>query len=104
MNFEEIKKCPLCGGDLEEGYLNAPRAIYWDTHKHIAISGGPVVLGSALEMTNIPSKRCTECNVIMFNGPITPASFLKKCIKCAREIPIASEECQYCGKRQPSGK
>jgi hypothetical protein len=31
----------------------------------------------------------------------TPSSYLKKCIKCKREIPIASEECEYCGARQP---
>ena len=26
----------------------------------------------------------------------TPKGFLKKCVKCDREIPIASEECPYC--------
>jgi hypothetical protein len=26
----------------------------------------------------------------------TPKSFLKKCSKCGREIPIASEECPFC--------
>jgi hypothetical protein len=31
----------------------------------------------------------------------TPKSFLKKCVKCGREIPIASEECQYCEAEQP---
>jgi rRNA maturation endonuclease Nob1 len=30
-----------------------------------------------------------------------PKAFLKKCVKCGREIPIASEECQYCGTKQP---
>jgi len=27
--------------------------------------------------------------------------FLKKCPYCDRKIPIASEECQYCGTKQP---
>ena len=31
----------------------------------------------------------------------TPKGFLKKCVKCSKEIPIASEECQYCGSKQP---
>ncbi|GEM_PF-3543939 len=31
----------------------------------------------------------------------TPKSFLKKCVKCEREIPIASEKCPYCQARQP---
>lgn len=30
-----------------------------------------------------------------------PRKFLKKCIKCDEEIPIASEECQYCRAKQP---
>jgi hypothetical protein len=33
-------------------------------------------------------------------GP-TPESFLKECVKCGKRIPIASEECKYCGARQP---
>lgn len=28
-------------------------------------------------------------------------SFLKKCVNCGKDIPIASEECQYCGTKQP---
>lgn len=27
---------------------------------------------------------------------VTPKVFLKKCPKCGREIPIASEECPFC--------
>lgn len=27
--------------------------------------------------------------------------FLKRCVNCNKEIPIASEECQYCGAKQP---
>jgi hypothetical protein len=30
----------------------------------------------------------------------TPKVFLKKCIKCQIEIPLASEECPYCMARQ----
>jgi len=31
----------------------------------------------------------------------TPKSFLKKCINCGQEIPIAELECSYCGTKQP---
>ncbi len=31
----------------------------------------------------------------------TPKGFLKKCVECGKEIPIASEECQYCKTKQP---
>ena len=33
------------------------------------------------------------------NPEKTPKSFLKKCVKCGREIPLASEECPYCGQK-----
>ncbi len=33
--------------------------------------------------------------------PLTPKSFLKKCVKCGKEIPIASEHCPYCMQKQP---
>jgi len=37
------------------------------------------------------------------NRYLTPETrgFLKKCIKCGREIPLASEECPHCGAKQP---
>ena len=31
----------------------------------------------------------------------TPKGFLKKCVECGREIPIASEECPFCKSKQP---
>jgi hypothetical protein len=31
----------------------------------------------------------------------TPKAFFKQCVECGREIPIASEECSYCGAKQP---
>lgn len=36
-----------------------------------------------------------------WNSKRTPRSFLKRCVKCGKMIPIASEECQHCGIRQP---
>jgi len=35
-----------------------------------------------------------------FQSKETPKAFLKQCIKCSKEIPIASEECPYCGAKQ----
>jgi len=34
------------------------------------------------------------------NAEETPKSFLKKCVNCGREIPIASEQCQFCKAKQ----
>ena len=33
----------------------------------------------------------------------TSKAFMKRCVKCDKEIPIASEECQYCGTKQIEG-
>jgi len=29
-----------------------------------------------------------------------PKTFLKKCVRCGKEIPLASEECPYCEAKQ----
>ncbi|MGQ9507306.1 MAG: hypothetical protein ACUVTB_05540 [Candidatus Bathycorpusculaceae bacterium] len=34
----------------------------------------------------------------------TQKSFLKECVECGKEIPIASENCKYCGAKQPEYK
>ena len=45
---------------------------------------------------NMPSNKASE--LILSE---TPKSFLKKCAKCSREIPIASEQCPFCEQKQP---
>lgn len=44
----------------------------------------------------------TDFNSSFVPSAPTPESFLKKCSKCGKKIPIASEACEYCGTRQPS--
>jgi len=46
------------------------------------------ILGGALSITHIPFK---------LQIGQTPEAFLKRCVKCDREIPIASEQCPFCG-------
>jgi hypothetical protein len=42
MNEAEVNvfklKCPECGGELELGFIQAPRGIYWDTKERKWIS------------------------------------------------------------------
>jgi len=55
--------------------------------------------------------RCKECGIFIcyergkqpdYEGVGgTPKGFLKKCINCGEEIPVASEACSYCGTKQP---
>lgn len=56
-------------------------------------------------LPNVEAYRCTSCRLVLFHyripqAEITPKSFLKKCAKCAEEIPIASEYCPKCGTKQ----
>lgn len=34
MSESEVKKCPKCGGELEQGFIRAARGIRWDTEEH----------------------------------------------------------------------
>jgi hypothetical protein len=34
LETSEVKKCPNYGRELEEGFVNDPRGIYWDTEEH----------------------------------------------------------------------
>jgi len=101
-----IKKCPVCSGELEEGYMLAPRGMYWDTRRHkLSILGAEALKSSwAWTMPQGPALRCIGCGIAILDYARireTPKSFLKKCVKCSKEIPLASEECQYCGTKQP---
>ena len=89
--LSSIKKCPKCGGKLVKGYFTIPRGVGvmgFDTYD------------------NAPALRCERCGIAILDYGVvtrahTPKSFLKKCVKCGREIPLASEECPYCGTKQP---
>ncbi|MDH5482290.1 MAG: PF20097 family protein [Candidatus Bathyarchaeota archaeon] len=100
-----IITCPICGGELEKGFFNAPRGVYWSNRKHVlGMILADYVMPSALwSQDNVPALKCENCGiaVIDYRAPgYTPKSFLKTCVKCGNEIPIASEECPYCEARQ----
>lgn len=102
-----VKKCPECGKEMEKGYV-VSEAIKWSNQKP-----GPVAFGlesvlpwQFLSIPNVEAHRCKQCMLVLFYygkytpDKETPKSFLKKCVKCRKEIPIASEHCQYCGAKQ----
>ena len=100
-----VKQCPICGGKLDKGYYHAPRGVYWSdkTHRAGMIALDYVMPGALWISDIIPALKCEKCGIAISDlrsSTYTPKSFLKKCIKCAKEIPIASEECQYCGIKQ----
>jgi len=95
-----ITECPRCGGKLRRGFS----ARYWSDERQPLINMIPESLKPALWTADmVPALKCETCGIaisdLMAPG-YTPKSFLKKCINCGKDIPIGSEECQYCGAKQ----
>jgi len=111
-----IQKCPVCGGELEKGHVNAPGGVLWLKKKprvHFAtiFDSRFVVHIPALHALDLPALKCRNCNFIAFIGTkqpgsqaVTPKSFLKSCLRCHKEIPIASDYCPKCGAKQKEKK
>jgi hypothetical protein len=103
-----IARCPICGEELEKGYIGASRGITWDVKKSkrifVYIWSSALILPFSTQ--NIPALRCKKCRLALFHYgkemPLeTSKSYLKTCVECGKEIPLASEECEYCGTKQP---
>jgi len=79
-----VKKCPFCGGELEKGYVVAPRSLAWDKVKprlRQDFWGGPGSRDSELltpslqfRTATFPAARCRECHVILFEYKSTGVS------------------------------
>lgn len=99
--MSEVKKCPKCKGKMVEAQRLVAQA--FALRGAILPTVGLAKKGDILGDRVIPFY-CTSCGYIEFykSPPArytghTPESFLKKCAKCGKEIPIGSGECQYCG-------
>jgi len=114
--LDSIQKCPICGAEIEKGYVCAPGGVLWLRKKpkihFITIYDSRFVVHiPAFHALDLPALKCGNCNFIAFIGTRqpsgqaeTPKSFLKKCIKCGETIPIASEYCPKCGTKQKEKK
>ena len=105
MSESEVKKCPKCGREMEEGFISA-EWISWIDKKPSARQQELIVHGFSFN-TPAEAYRCKTCKIALFNyGPKrfppseTPKSFLKKCVLCGKVIPIASDYCPNCGTKQ----
>ena len=97
--MSEVKKCPKCKGKMAEAQGLV-------THTRVLAGVSLAKKGDILGDKIIPFY-CENCGYVEFyKSPpahptlYTPKSFLKKCAKCGKEIPIGSEECPYCGTKQ----
>jgi len=64
--MSEPKKCPICDGELENGFLVTPRPLWWDKQKHLLVADGEKVEPFKWSINNIEAYRCPKCNLIMF--------------------------------------
>ncbi len=104
MSASEVRKCYSCGVEM-----------HFAQRIPFRIRGKPglvkLVFGEwaeiSEEMLNFAVYICPSCGEIRFSADektrrsLLGKAFLKKCVKCGKEIPIASEECQHCGTKQP---
>jgi hypothetical protein len=63
-----IQKCPLCGEELNRGYV-VPGGITWDDKKHkwdVDLSKR-LVPRFTFTILNLPALRCKKCKLLIFN-------------------------------------
>lgn len=96
--------------DNLKGYISASRGITWDAEKskRVLVYAWSSALILPFGTQNVPALQCRGCELVLFRcgkGKSLKASksYLKKCVRCGKKIPIASEECQYCGTNQGGG-
>jgi hypothetical protein len=67
-SVDSIKKCPVCAGELKQGYLNAYRGLFWETEKHL-VSDGLENFAKLMPFTptHFPALRCSNCHIIVFD-------------------------------------
>ena len=96
----EVAMCTKCGGNMVQG----DRLV-----AHTAALAGVSLAkrGDILGDMIIPYY-CEKCGYIEFYKEMTGVghenAFQKKCPNCDKTIPIASEECSYCGAKQKGVK
>ena len=96
--MNRVGKCPKCGGEM----VKADRIV---AHTRVLAGVSLAKMGDLVGDKIIPHY-CRDCGYIELYKEVKPGEqlphqgFLKKCVKCGKPIPIASEECQYCGSKQ----
>lgn len=64
-----IKECPICGGELNKGYIIPPRGIGWNTKKHKIWfrSANQLIPYESWTIQNPPALRCKKCKIVIFD-------------------------------------
>ena len=64
--MSELKKCPRCQGELEQGFLVTNHPLWWDTKEHLLIVGGEQLVDFNFVVLNLEAHRCKKCKLIIF--------------------------------------
>jgi ribosomal protein S27AE len=96
-------KCSRCGTIMGDYGIQRPGI------GEVTGEGSPHVLGD-MEGKSLPVQThiCPKCGNLEFTATeqatarLLSRKGLKKCVKCGKSIPLASEECPHFGTKQPS--
>jgi hypothetical protein len=70
--MSDVKKCPEYGGEIEEGFLISPGALWWDTQKHEVLGEGEQIVPFSMSIQNLEAYRCKKCQLIVFKYTYRP--------------------------------
>lgn len=110
MSESQAKKCYSCNVEMQFAQ-KVPFRIKGTPGMWKLLFGEWAELGE--EMLSLDVYVCPKCGEVRLFADekskvsllgMTPKAFLKKCIKCGKSIPVASEECSYCGAKQHQKK
>ena len=105
MSESEVRKCSKCGGQMVEASRLVTRAF---SLRGVILPGVSLAKKGDMLGDRIVPFYCEGCGYIEFykspparHAGETPEAFLKKCVECGEENPVAAEECSHCGAKQP---
>ncbi|MFW9843240.1 MAG: PF20097 family protein [Candidatus Thorarchaeota archaeon] len=65
--------CPSCGEPMEQGFLVAPRRIFWCDHApELDCICGERLSRPWIICANVPGHRCKKCKLILYQEPRQP--------------------------------
>jgi hypothetical protein len=106
MKEKNVKRCYSCNTDMQYAE-KVPFRIKGTPGFWKLIVGEWAELGE--EMLYLDVYVCPKCGEVRLTADekakqsllkLTPKAFLKNCAACGKAIPIASEQCPYCGQEQ----
>jgi len=88
---------PLSWLLVKMGFISAPIGFF------LGVSGMALLLFGLYHLPKVKASIDTLSNrkTVEAIASKTPKGFLKSCVACGRQIPIASEECPFCQAKQP---